>query len=147
MGVVGLLAVIGTFACLVTTSSDRPAGDSPNILERSSIGPLIGGLLLVATSAFDGLALSETAAWLLFVPAVVLIVTIRFRWPKLPTQVRRTLVTPFTLVAGGLFGDLTGQIANGFRLTGGDGQIDLGGLGLLLGFFVLRSGGLTRAAR
>lgn len=136
-GVLGIAAVAGAFACLVTTSSDRPPEDGPGILERASIGPLVGGLLLVATSAFAGLSLPDLGSKLVVVGAAIGIVAVRIRWPKLPTTVRRALVAPFTLVAGNLFGTLIHQLTGGAAFSGPVTATELGGLAVLLGFCVV----------
>jgi len=136
-GVLGIVAVIGAFACLVTTSSDRRAEDAPGILERASAGPLVGGLLLVTISAFAGLSLPDLAAKSVVVVAFIGIVVVRIRWPKLPTAVRRALVTPFTLVSGNLFGTLIHQLTGGGAFSGPVDATELGGLATVLGFLVL----------
>lgn len=133
-GTLGLIAVVCALACLVTTSSDRAPGDVPNVLERASVGPLVGGLLLVTFSAFDGIGLTETGSNLVLILAVVLIGIVRLRWPALPTRVRRGLVTPFTLVAGNLFGVVINQVTGGSSLVSSVGSVDVGAFGLFLGF-------------
>lgn len=136
-GAFGLVGVIGAIACLVTTSSDRPADEGPNILERAVIGPLIGGLILVATSAVDGLNLPPVAASMLIALTVAMVVVLRLRRPTLPTQVRRALITPFTLVAGTLFSTLIHQITDGSALSGSLARVDLGVLAVVLAFVAL----------
>lgn len=136
-GILGIAAVIGALACMVTTSSDRPDDGGPNILERAAVGPLVGGLLLVTISASDGLDLSDTAGKVVVALAAVLIVAVRLRWPKLPTAVRRGLVTPFTLVAGNLFGVQIHELTGGSNLAASLGTADLGAVGVVLGFFAL----------
>jgi hypothetical protein len=118
-GVLCLLGVLGALICLATGRSDAPTDAGPGALERASIGPLTGGLLLVAFSGSDGLGLTGVLAWAVLITGIVVVVAFRLRWPRLTTTVRRALVTPFLLATGGIFWTIIDEVAGGGSLLGG----------------------------
>lgn len=109
-GVIGIVAVLGVVACLATWSSDEPAGSQPGILERGAVGPLTGGLLLVAIDAGAALSLPGWAAAAGIGVAAVLAIALRLWHPAMQAAVRRGLVTPFILAAGGIFWNVIGTV-------------------------------------
>ncbi|MGH2464933.1 MAG: hypothetical protein ACRDGI_05695, partial [Candidatus Limnocylindrales bacterium] len=111
-GAFRLAAVLAALMCLVTRSSDGPTG-APGVLQRGAVGPLTGGLLLVAVSGASALELSDTGGKVLMVAGVIATIVVRLRWPAIPTVVRRALVTPFVLAAGGIFWTIVDSITGG----------------------------------
>jgi hypothetical protein len=103
VGALGIVAVLGAVACLATRSSDVPAASQPGLVERGALGPLTGGLLLVAIDSATALDLPGSVAAVGVVLALVLALALHLRVRALPVVVRRTLVTPFVLAAGGIF--------------------------------------------
>ncbi len=138
-GIFRLVAVLGALACIVTRNADGPA-NAPGVLERASVGPLTGGLLLVGISGASGLGLTGNAGYAPLIVAVVVTVVVRIRWPALPTTVRRALVTPLVLAAGGIFWTIVDSVSNGgswFGLVSGAsaGQ-DLGSIAFVVSALV-----------
>ncbi len=140
-GALELIAVLGAAICLVTSRSDAPAGSSPGLTERGAVGPLAGGLLLVAVAGSTGVGLDGAPATIAWLGAIVIVVAIRLRWPALPTVVRRALVTPFILVAGSIFWGVIDGVAGGQTdLAGAATVSDLQTIGFVLGILVAFSG-------
>jgi hypothetical protein len=110
VGALGIVAVLGAVACLATRSSDVPAVSQPGLMERGALGPLTGGLLLVAIDSTTALDLPGSVAAVGIVLALVLALVLHLRVPALPVVVRRTLVTPFVLAAGGIFWNVLGAV-------------------------------------
>jgi hypothetical protein len=117
-GVLCIVGVLGALICLVTGRSDAPPDAGPGAVEWASIGPLTGGLLLVALSGSAALGLAGAAGWAVVIAGLVIVVAVRLRWPALPTSVRRMLVTPFLLATGGIFWTIVDQVAGGSSLLG-----------------------------
>jgi hypothetical protein len=117
-GSLALIAVLGALACLITGRSDAPPDSDSSVLGRASIGPLVGGLLLVLVAGTSGVSLSGLPGDAATVAGIVILVVIRLRWPALPTVTRRLLVTPFILVTGGIFWSIVDSVAGGASLLG-----------------------------
>lgn len=117
-GVLCILGVLGALVCLATGRSDAPQDTGPGTLEWGAVGPLTGGLLLVAVSGSAALGLAGAAGWAVVIAGIVVVVAVRLRWPALPTSVRRMLVTPFLLATGGIFWTIVDQVAGGGSLVG-----------------------------
>jgi hypothetical protein len=139
VGVLRLVAVVGALACLITRTSDPGPDSEGGVIERGAMGPLVGGLILVGVSAVTGLALTEAGAWAVVIGAVVLLAGLRLRWPALPTSVRRALVTPFILAAGGIYWSVLDGVTNGDSLVGLAAGSDLRAVAPLAGFLLLFS--------
>jgi hypothetical protein len=139
-GLLRLLAVLGVILCLaVRHPKDEPA--KPSIINRASVGPFTGGLLLVLISGFTALDVpSNLIIWILLV-AVAGAVLIRFAGPPLAAPLRRALVTPFVVVAGGIYWNVIAQVADirGFVVAGATSAIDRHTALLALGFLALFS--------
>ena len=99
-GILRLGAVLAAFAC-VTARSETPAGRS--VAQSAAVGPLAGGVLLVALSGGTALGLGSTAVPVYMAMAGAVAVVARFALPPLAAPLRRALVTPLVLVSGGLF--------------------------------------------
>ena len=84
-GVLSIVGVLGALICLATGRSDAPAGAGQGTTEWASIGPLTGGLLLVAISGSAALGLDGAAGWAVVIAGLVIVVAVRLRWPALPT--------------------------------------------------------------
>jgi hypothetical protein len=118
-GLFELLAVFAAVACIATRSSDRPPGAGTGILGRGAVGPLTGGLMLVALDGGTALGLGGSAVPGGIVVAAVMVIAIR-RWrPELPTAARRLLVTPFVLAAGGIYWMVIGAVTGTAASPGG----------------------------
>ncbi len=151
-GLLGVAAIAGAAVCLATRSTGSAAGQG--LGGSAAVGPFVGGLLLVAFSTVSALGLSEAAALALAVATARLAVLTRLRWASLPVTVRRALVTPYILVAGGLFWSAIGAVTSGGTLTAAIRQVapsDIRAvipiLGFLLAFSAVYStpnGGLAR---
>ncbi len=110
-GLLGLAAITGATVCLATRPRGRP--QEPGLLGSAAVGPFVGGLLLVVFSASSALGLGQAANLALAGAVVAIALIARLRWPAPPAIVRRALVTPYILVAGGLFWSLIGAVTAG----------------------------------
>lgn len=119
-GLLRLAGFCGAVACLATRSSGPPAG-AGLALNSASIGPLVGGLMLVGGSAFAELGLDPAAAFAPTLGIVLAVGVLQSHLPAVPTAVRRALVTPYLLVAGGLFWNIVRQVTGGLGLTAQSG--------------------------
>ena len=118
-GTLQLVGALGALACLITGRSDAPADAGPGPLQRASIGPLVGGLLLVIVVGATGVGLAGGAVDVAIVGAIAILVVVRLRWPALPTATRRILVTPFIFATGGIFWSVVDQVVGGPGGSGG----------------------------
>lgn len=118
-GTLQLVGALGALACLITGRSDAPAGSGPGPLQRASIGPLVGGLLLVIVVGATGVGLAGPAVDVAIVVTIAGLVAVRLRWPALPTSTRRILVTPFIFATGGIFWSVVDQVVGGAGGSGG----------------------------
>ncbi len=67
------------------------------------MGPLSGALLLVAISAFSALGAPTPAVYATLLAAALGMIAIRLAVPPIGVLVRRLLVSPFVMIAGGLY--------------------------------------------
>ena len=110
-GLVGLGAILGAAVCLATRSAGPPQGAW--LLGSAAVGPFVGGLLFVVASTAAALGLSQAADLAVGGAVVVAVMLVRLRWPTPAAVVRRALVTPYILVAGGLFWNLIVTVTAG----------------------------------
>jgi hypothetical protein len=110
-GLLGLGAITGAAVCLATRTAGAPRG--PGLLGSAAVGPFVGGLLLVIFSTASALDLGQAAGLALAGVVVTMALVARIRWPEPPSIVRRALVTPYILLAGGLFWNLIGAVTAG----------------------------------
>ena len=110
-GLLGLVAITGAAVCLATRPAGVPRG--PGLLGSAAVGPFVGGLLLVIFSTASALDLGQATGLVLAGAVVAIAVVARIRWPEPPSIVRRALVTPYVLLAGGLFWNLIGAVTAG----------------------------------
>ncbi len=119
-GVLCLAAVLGLAVCV---SARRPAepgsSNARSILTWGSVGPLVGGVLLVAIAGFTALDAGSQTVGLILLAGVGVAVAARFALPPLPVAVRRALVSPFVAVASGLYWSAIAALTagNGFVIT------------------------------
>ena len=73
------------------------------MLSWAAVGPLTGGLLLVTISAFTALGTPNAGVYATLLGAVIGTVAIRFITPPLGVGARRVLVSPFVMIASGLY--------------------------------------------
>jgi hypothetical protein len=114
-GLLRLAGVAGALACLATRSTDRP--NSASILEGGLAGPVVGGLMLVGAGAFAGLGLDPEPGMVLALVAAMVGAGLRSHLPALSPAVRRTLITPFALAAGGIFWSFVEGFTGGAGLS------------------------------
>ncbi len=114
-GLVWLLAVIGAIV-VIGTRNVEDAPDPRSLDERIALyGPLFGSILLVAGGATSGLGLEDGPGFgLAFIAMVVLTVLAGMgRVGQLPRLTRVALVTPFILIASGIFAGTLADIGLG----------------------------------
>ena len=158
-GVLMLAGFAGALACLASRSpapvvatlpgslvAATPAGAPdggtirPGVLNSAAVGPLVGGLMLVGGTGFAELGLDPAA---LFVPAfgaVVVLALAQSHLPAVSTRVRRALVTPYLLSAGGIFWGIVHAVTGGLDIVGQFGSSITGlssGLAAVAGVFIL----------
>jgi hypothetical protein len=118
------VGLVGALACLATRNSDDAGSPSAAFARTAAIGPLTGGLMLVGASGFAGFGFDPAAVFGPILVAVAVFSLLGSHAPALRTSLRRTLVTPFVLAAGGLFwsfvrefigpGNIAGEIGSSF---------------------------------
>jgi hypothetical protein len=103
-GLLRLGAVLAVMACLAARHKDD-AGSAPqrSLSDSGAVGPLAGGVLLVTISGFTALGAPTAAVYAVLLVAAVGMVAVHFAMPPLSVFVRRALVSPFVMVAGGLY--------------------------------------------
>lgn len=139
-GLLRLLAVLGVILCLAVRHPKDEAA-KPSIINRASVGPFTGGLLLVLISGFTALDVpSNLVVWILLI-AVAGALLVRFAGPPLAAPLRRALVTPFVVIAGGIYWNVIAQVAGirGFVVAGATSAADRHTALLALGFLALFS--------
>jgi hypothetical protein len=110
-GLLRIAAVLGVVACLAARRKVDP-GSPPqlSLLNRASVGPFVGGLLLVTISGFTALGAPTAAVYAVLLVAAIGIIAIRVALPPVSVLVRRALVSPFVMVAGGLYWTVIEQV-------------------------------------
>jgi hypothetical protein len=103
-GLIELVAVVGVLLCLAARQKFDP-GSAPqsSLVNRGAVGPLVGALLLVTISGFTAVGAQTAAIYVVLITAAVAMVAIRVAGPPLSVIVRRALVSPFVMVAAGLY--------------------------------------------
>jgi len=104
IGTLRLAAVFGALICLAARPDpNAPVGESRSIIQRGAAGPLTGGLLLMAISGFTALDVTSNVGLGVIAAAIVAMLVVHFAVPPFNGVMRRALVTPLVMVAGGLF--------------------------------------------
>jgi hypothetical protein len=110
-GLLRIAAVLGVLACLAARRSVEPGSPpQPSLLNRASVGPFVGGILLVTISGFTELGAPTAAVYAVLLLAAVGIIAMRFAVPPVGILIRRALVSPFVMVAGGIYWTLIEQV-------------------------------------
>ena len=137
-GVLRLLAVAGVVACI---AAKRPKDEPrrPSILNRASVGPFTGGLLLVLISGFIALSVPSGVALGILVAAAAGAVVLRVAGPPVPVNFRRALVSPFVMIAGGLYWTVIAQVADIGGAVRSSFSLDPHAALVLLGFLAVFS--------
>ena len=96
--------MLGVLACLAARRKDD-GGAAPrrSLLNSGAVGPLTGGILLVTISGFISLGAPTPVVYAVLLVAAVGMIAIRVVVPPLSVFVKRALVSPFVMVAGGLY--------------------------------------------
>lgn len=94
-----------------------------SVVASASVGPVVGGLMLVGGSAFAGLGFDPLAGLFLTIAAVAVLAGLRGFLPALSATTRRVLITPFVLVAGSIFWSVVHGVTGGATLAGDPGAI------------------------
>jgi hypothetical protein len=103
-GLVELAAVLGVLLCLAARQKVDPASPpQPSLVNRGVVGPLVGALLLVTISGFTALGAPTAAIYIVLIATAAGMVAIRIAGPPLNVLARRALVSPFVVVAAGLY--------------------------------------------
>ena len=110
-GVVGLLAVAGVIACVLSRGPDEPPplADRALTLQGWARFPLAAGVGIVALETIPGLGIDpEPLAGLTFL-AVFAGALLHPRLPVIPVTARRLLVLPMVVLAAGAFDRIIGR--------------------------------------
>ncbi len=103
-GLVELASLLGVLLCLAARQKvDAGSPPQPSVVSRGAIGPLVGALLLVVISGFSALGASTPVVYVTLIAAAAAMVAIRVAGPPLGIFGRRALVSPFVMVAAGLY--------------------------------------------
>lgn len=104
LGALRLGAVLGGLVCIAARQD--PASATPrgrSLTNSGAVGPLCGGMLLVAISGFTALDANSAVGVAVIAVFVVVMVVVHEAVPPLGPPYRRALITPFVMVSGGLF--------------------------------------------
>lgn len=157
-GMIGIVGIAGAVVCLAArTVPDAGTGSAPGsamepgrrrlataspggygLGSSAAIGPFAGGLLAVGASASAGLGLTAPVSEAGVVALAILAIAVRLRLPPLSTGIRRMLVTPYIVAAGGLFGSFIDAVTAGDvpgRLRAA-APADLGAVAPVIGFLL-----------
>jgi hypothetical protein len=138
-GLLRICAVLGVLVCLAARRKVDPGSPPrPSLLNRGSVGPFVGGLLLVTISGFTALGAPTGAVYAVLLVAAVAAIAIRIAVPPVRVPVRRALVSPFVMVAGGLYWTVIEQVVGtpGVAAVRRGAAVDQHGAELLLLFLV-----------
>jgi len=153
LGTIRLAAVLGALVCLAARRPSAEATTSAaSVLQRGAVGPLCGGLLMVGISGFTALDTPSGVALALVLAALAGMLVMHFAGPPLGAAARRALVTPFVMVAGGLFWSLiaavVGEPGGATAIAGvANPQTALAAAGFLLAFSAVYYAMLVYAPR
>ncbi|MGA3058647.1 MAG: hypothetical protein ABSE70_11550 [Candidatus Limnocylindrales bacterium] len=137
-GIVRLAGVCGALACLATRNSDRPEPAEP-IMASATAGPIIGVLALAGATSFAGLSLLPPLGFGIVFAAGIMIAVSQGHRPAVPVAVRRALLVPFLMAAGGILWSLVESVAGATDVAGQLGRAPAA-FGLGLGVLAVLSG-------
>lgn len=103
VGAIRLGAVFAVLLCLATRQQVDSSTPRTTLINRGAMGPMVGGILLIGIGGFIALDVPSQAVLALLAVAAVLLVALRFILPPLGALARRALVTPYVVVAAGLY--------------------------------------------
>jgi hypothetical protein len=110
-GLLRLGAVLGVVACLAARRRvEAGSPPTPSLLNRASVGPFVGALLLMTISGFTALGAPTAAVYAFLIVAGAGAIAVRLAVPPISIVVRRVLVSPFVMVAGGMYWTLIQSI-------------------------------------
>ena len=139
-GVLRLAAVAAVLVCVAAKRRSDAPGAAANrpFVATAAVGPFVGGLLLVTITGFVALDVPSTLVTATLVVGAAGLLAVRLFAPPLALPVRRALVSPFVMVASGMYWTLIGEV-----VSPGDASalrraaiVDLHGMLLPLGFLV-----------
>jgi hypothetical protein len=162
-GVLLLAGFLGALACLATrspapavatlagsfvaaTPADGPGAGAgagargTSVLDSAAIGPLVGGLMLVGATGLAELGADPLTAFYPTIIAVLVLSLAQSHLPTVSTPVRRAMVTPYLLAAGGIFWGIVHAVTGGLDIAGqfGSSATDMSsGVAVVAGAFVL----------
>ncbi len=122
-----LASVLAALVCAASRTRGIGAA-SRSFFSTAAVGPFSGALLLVGGSGAAALSLPGVAVEAYAVAAIGLMAAARLALPPLSPVVRRVLVTPFILVAGGLFWSAIDAVFAGPLVSGGAGGLTVSAL-------------------
>jgi hypothetical protein len=137
-GIVRLAGVCGALICLATRNSDRPEPTEP-IMASAAAGPIIAVLALAGATAFAGLSLLPPLAFGIGFAAGIVIAVSRAHRPAVSVAVRRGLLAPFLVAAGGILWSLVESVAGANDVAGLLGRAPAA-FGLALGLLAILCG-------
>jgi hypothetical protein len=112
LGVLRLAAVLGALVCLAARQdAARAVPRGRSLTNSGAVGPLCGGMLLVAISGFTALRANSAVGVAVIAAFVVVMVVVHEAVPPLSVVSRRALVTPFVMVSGGLFWTFIAEVS------------------------------------
>ena len=112
-GVLRLAAVGAVLVCVAARQQRDPAhGSQRALLNRASVGPFFGGLLLVTITGFVALDAPSALVTAFLAAAVAAMLAARLLLPPLALPVRRALVSPFVVIASGMYWTLIGLVVS-----------------------------------
>jgi len=139
-GALRLAAVGAVLVCVTAKRRPDPAAAAAKrpFVTTAAVGPFVGGLLLVTITGFVALDVASALVTTCLVAAAAALVVVRVIVPPLGLPVRRALMTPFVMVASGMYWTLIGSVvlpgdAPALRRAA---QLDPHGMLLPLGFLV-----------
>lgn len=138
-GLLRIGAVICVVVCLAARRPAEPgATNQTSVVNWAAVGPFVGGLLLLTISGFVALDVPSQLVLPVLIAVAVLALVAHLAFPPLPLFARRALVTPFIVVAAGIYWNLIAQVTGGqgFRLNAPQAIADPHGVELALGFLV-----------
>ena len=103
VGAIRLGAVFAVLLCLATRQRADSSTPRTTLINRGAMGPMVGGILLIGIGGFIALDVPSQAVLPLLVVAAILLIALRFTLPPLGVLARRALVTPYVVVAAGLY--------------------------------------------
>ncbi len=118
-GVLRLAAVLAALACVAARRANEPGVAPSSVTSTGALGPFSGSVMLVAISGALALGLTGQAVYPCLAVAIAVMVAARLLLPPLSTTVRRALMTPFVLVATGLFWSFMNAVFAQPLVTGG----------------------------